>query len=375
MLFDMTELSQNVMSLPAGSKTWVRQKFAAADGRECVVSVGVIRGAKPGRVFANVAGQHGMEHTGPMILRDLFDEIDPANLAGTLLLCPCANPLALKSNFEVYPENEKLVDIDKQDLTSSMFNFQSREQLGAYNLNRVWADDIATVEPAGLAGRIAHWLWRTMIAHADVVVDHHSVKRSLKPYVFCEDPMTGWAPVLGFEGIWSTGPLPPEPTPYVYQRLALQSIRHGKVGLVIEYSRQYEIAESELSIGRFAVMNMMRALGMLPGKVEVPRPVWLLKGPYYNHLTVAEATAIGHVHFRVGEYEAISKGQRVAEVRDIDTHEIVQVVDALFDGLLLHRTPRPFVRPGDWICRMTQEATLVAKPGEAFEVPPLPSAR
>ena len=53
-------------TLPRPSKCWLSRTFKPARGREFQVTVGVIKGAKPGPVFTNVAGQHGMEHVGPM---------------------------------------------------------------------------------------------------------------------------------------------------------------------------------------------------------------------------------------------------------------------------------------------------------------------
>src|SRR5688500_204471 len=87
--------SEFVDRLPRPGKAWLRKTFRTARGREFLVSVGVINGASPGRVFTNIAGQHGMEHMGPIVLRDFFNEVDPAHLRGDLFICPGANPLAL----------------------------------------------------------------------------------------------------------------------------------------------------------------------------------------------------------------------------------------------------------------------------------------
>jgi predicted deacylase len=272
--------------LTPATKTWLSNEFTAANGRTVRISVGVICGARPGPTFANVAGQHGMEHIGPMVLRDFFEEVDPHQLAGTLYVCPCANPLALEYDFEVYPEREQLPAPFTKKLTGEMFGYKERNDLGEYNLNRVWGDDIAQEPPAGegLAGRIARWLWKTMIAPSDVVVDHHAVLSTRKPYIFCEEPVIAWTPFLGFEAVWCTGPLRPSPTEYPYRRLCMQAIRHGKVGICTEYSVQHAIKEEDRAIGRFGLFNMMKALGMIEGAPEIPKPVWLIPGPYWEHL-------------------------------------------------------------------------------------------
>ncbi|MBI4024146.1 MAG: succinylglutamate desuccinylase/aspartoacylase family protein [Verrucomicrobia bacterium] len=149
------------LSIPPGSKRWIQRHFTAANGQSFVVfvvSVRVVRGTKPGPVLASVAGQHGMEHTGPVVLRDFFEELDPAAIAGTVLVCPCANPMALAYDFEVFPEREKLPEPGAQCLTWQMFVIRERDDFGEYNMNRCWSDDIS--QPAspeageGVAARI-----------------------------------------------------------------------------------------------------------------------------------------------------------------------------------------------------------------------------
>jgi len=179
--------SDVVNETPVSTKRWVRRRFATRLGREFEVSVGVVRGARPGPVLANVAGQHGSEHIGLVVLRDIFHEINPSELVGTLLLCPCANPLALEMNCEAYPEHLS----DPEGATGEQkVRVTNRDELGETNMNRVWGDDIAgpSRDGEGIAQQIARWLWSTMIQPAQVVIDHHSVKRSIKPYVFVEDP-------------------------------------------------------------------------------------------------------------------------------------------------------------------------------------------
>jgi len=356
------------------SKTWLRQSFTGANGMSFTVSVGVIRGAKAGPTFANVAGQHGMEHIGPLVLRDFFEELDPQKLAGTVYLCPCANPLALAYNFEVFPDREQnLPEPGAADLKSDLFGFKQREDLGAYNMNRCWPDDIAgpPKPEEGVATEVTRWLWKTMIAPADLVIDHHSVKRCCKPYIFCDEPAIAWTPFLGLEGVWCTGPLPPPPTPYAWQRLCLQSIRHGKVGICIEYSRQFEVCEEDRAIGRFALLNTMKALGMIEGTPEFPKPIWLIPSPYWEHYADLQASSMGHIHFLVEEYQWLRAGDTIARLHDLQTNALLETITAPCDCLMLHRTGRAVSRAGEWVCRVSKDAKLLAKPGQRYDLPPL----
>lgn len=363
----------DVNAIPRGSKGWIRQSFSGANGMSFTVSVGVVRGARHGPVFANVAGQHGMEHIGPVVLRDFFDELDPEKLSGDAYVCPCANPLALSYDFEVFPENEKLPEPGTEFLKPERFGFKKREDLGAYNMNRCWPDEIAgPAKPdEGIAMRVARWLWKTMVAPADVVIDHHSVKRARKSYIFCEKEVIPWTPYLGIEAIWCTGPLRPSPLEYPYRRLCMQAIRQGKVGICIEYSVQHWIKEEDRAVGRFALFNTMKAMGMIDGEPEFRSRIWLIPGPYWEHTIELKAGQMGHAQFRVEEYQPLRQGDVIAEVRSLETNEIRQTITAPADCLMLHRTPRPVTKVGEWICHVTKDAELLAEPGKPYPKPPM----
>lgn len=357
-----------------GHKAWIRRSFTAATGRSFQVSIGVVRGARPGPVLAHVAGQHGMEHTGPVVLRTAFTSIDPSLLSGTLLLCPAANPLALELDFEVYPEHAE-ASLIRPGMTYDTLGYKKREDLGQYNMNRLWPDDIASADESseGVARRVTGWLWRTMIAPAQVVIDHHAVGATLKPYIFAEEPVLDWTPLLGVEAVWCTGPLAPEPTPYPYRRLALQSIRHGKVGICLEYSTQHQVRPEDVAIGLWGMTNLMRATGMLAGQVEIRKPVWLIEGRYYDHTRDLTTAHAGQPHYHVDEYQPLRNGDRIATVYDLQSNEPVEEIRSPYDGLMMDRSPKPVLAAGDRVCRVCDKVRLLAQPGQPYRVPPLPS--
>src|SRR6266851_130523 len=55
------------------------------------IAVAVINGAKPGPALAIVSGLHGTEYASIIAVERLIDAVDPAQLAGTLILVPLAN--------------------------------------------------------------------------------------------------------------------------------------------------------------------------------------------------------------------------------------------------------------------------------------------
>src|SRR6187200_1844089 len=68
-----------VMAVPAGSD-------AALE-----ITVAVVNGARPGPVLALVSGAHGTEYASIVAVEDLIENLDPADVAGTVILVPLLN--------------------------------------------------------------------------------------------------------------------------------------------------------------------------------------------------------------------------------------------------------------------------------------------
>lgn len=359
-------------------KAWLRQSFRTARGREFVVSLGVVKGSAAGPVLTGIAGQHGMEHLGPLVLRDFFDEVDPTSITGDLFLCPCANPLALEIDFEIYPEREDEEIIQSLrggglEEEARILGYASRDDHAEYNMNRVWGPWRAAAEPpCGVAEEVADWLWEAAVQPADMVLDYHGLK-VLKPLIYADQPALPWAPLLGIEAVWCTGPLQ-DITEYRYRRPSLQVCAAGKVGLCVEFSVQHGIKEHERAIGHFGLLNMMKALGMIEGAPAVPHDVWLLPSSgehWLNGFQEMLATEAGHPHFFVEENQPLRRGDRIAEVRGIQTHEVLQTITAPTDGLMLDRLRSPVTTPGQRVCNVHTDVKLMAKAGEPYPVPAL----
>src|SRR5216684_8495871 len=55
------------------------------------IPVAVIRGPKPGPTLALVAGAHGTEYASIIALEKLIQELDPAEISGTVIVVPLVN--------------------------------------------------------------------------------------------------------------------------------------------------------------------------------------------------------------------------------------------------------------------------------------------
>lgn len=108
------------------------------------VPVAVLSGA-PGPTALLVAGTHGDEYEGQVVLHRLLRETDPGQLTGRLIVLPALNLPAVRTAARVSP-------------------------LDGGNLNRSYPGNGA----GGPTDQLAHALVRELLPHADLAMDLHS---------------------------------------------------------------------------------------------------------------------------------------------------------------------------------------------------------
>jgi N-alpha-acetyl-L-2,4-diaminobutyrate deacetylase len=145
--------------LPQGEKRAFRVVFAGhPDGTPAVFPLIAIAGRQPGPTAVFVGGIHGDEYEGPAALWQLAESLDPAALAGRVLIVPIANGAAFGAGTRTSP-------------------------VDGVNLARIFPGD-----PSGtLSYRLADALMRHVVDGADLLVDSHSGGTRL-----------AFAPVAGF---------------------------------------------------------------------------------------------------------------------------------------------------------------------------------
>ena len=129
-----------------GTKQVVRTRVTQdLDGGEVALYVHAIRGSRPGPTLALTTAQHGDEWFGPMMFRHLIATFDPAEIAGTILAVPVANPVA----FGLGQRN-------------------TQHESDGPDMNRAWPG-LDTWHAETMTKVIA----REVLAHADVLLDFH----------------------------------------------------------------------------------------------------------------------------------------------------------------------------------------------------------
>jgi len=332
--------------MSSDSTEQLTHEFTDAKGQTFPVSVTRIRGRADGPTLGLLAGQHGMEHTGVYVLRQLIEQIDPGELRGELLICPAANPQALLLDYEIYPEREDLTKLEEYFYSRHrhgycVFGLGRSETRTLYNMNRLWPGR----PDAGVAGRITEWLWKTLVEPSQVVIDLHCCGND-RPHL-----------LVPWEGHEKTIPLaryfgarwirtPDHPSPYHQGKLHYQVNATDRRGFTVEFSRQHEVRYGEIAFGHRGLRNVMRALGMLPGEAGLPSPLWW-EGARREEF---KAEARGHIFFHAGWYEPVRAGEVVCEIIDVPTGRRLEEHRADLDGVVAGLDFRPISRPGETLC-------------------------
>jgi predicted deacylase len=229
-----------------------------AEGRDGAtrIPVSLLHGAAPGPVLALIAGTHGYEYPGVTALQRIRQEVDPGQLAGTLLVVHIANPPSF------YGRTVYVSPVDGK------------------NLNRVYPGRA----DGTLSERIADVITREVIERADYLVDLHAGdgNEALRPYVYL--PVTGnesldtacrgMALAFGLDHIViDRGRVQPAEASIYTDQTALS---RGIPAITTETGQLGSNDDYWVELAFDGVINLARHLDMLPGE-ERPNPgvVWL----------------------------------------------------------------------------------------------------
>lgn len=335
-----------------------RQAFTTAQGRNFQVTYWTLTGTRPGPVLTIIAGQHGMEHTGPCLLPEFAAELADRDFAGTVHICPCANPLALEMDYEFYPEREDLSKIKDYYYSRFRHNFcpwglGRSDAKTMYNMNRLWN----RTGDFGVAGQITAWLWQEIAGQANIILDLHC-HQARKPLIFNSEPKN--LPIARYAGIEAVVMTNPDPEDWSKGNLTWQgSRRHNSYAICFEFSVQHALGEFEYEFGKQAIRNIMVGANMLPGEVVLSRPVWVIPfNPAADQNAVLKSNHTGHIRYCKNLYDWVKKGEKIYEIRDLQTVELLEEGFATRDGIMAGIAHQPIITPEIRPCYVAQVQEL-----------------
>ncbi len=270
-------------------------------------------GTVPGQTLVVTAGIHGCEYVGVQALRRLAGELDPAALAGNVILLPLANPTAFYAGAKrVVPED-------------------------GVNLNRAFPGDAQ----GSLSARLAFALENILYPEADLLADLHSgdCNEALHPLVFI--------PTAGAEEVnrISLAAAKVLTVPYRVRSTARNGFYSWAVqkripSLLIERGCQGLWSEPEVEACCEDVRSLLRHLDILPGGNPPREQKEIVEALYI------EAASDGFWYPVVDVDERLRKGNLLGYLEDMSGN-CLQEVRAEFDCIVLYYTVALGVRVGD----------------------------
>jgi predicted deacylase len=219
-------------------RTWDVPVARRADGRPWNLRFVEITGSRPGPTTAFVSGVFGDKPLGVMALWGLLGRLTGSDdLAGTVVLCPAANPPALEAGTRVSPDH--------------------------LYLNRVFPG-----APGGfLTNQVAATLIATLTEHTDCVVDLHSGTPTMSLWYSYDYGNPEFTASFGYTPVVRNFAQPGQ--------LCKAISDAGGTAALVEFGGG---ALGDPSVGVEGCLNVLRYRGQLGGKSTGPRTVALIDG-------------------------------------------------------------------------------------------------
>jgi predicted deacylase len=269
--------------LPDGTSSNSKSRgFIRVSGTPVEMPFTFIHGANPGKAILLTAGVHGGEYPCIETAIQLANELDPAEVSGTILIIHPVNPAAFLARLQYYgPYDGK-------------------------NLNRVFPGKAM----GSVSERIAYQVHQFQQA-ADFFLDLHGgdIHEGLVPFVIYSElggsevaeQSKQASALLGF--------------PYVVGSVSDNgsigaAAKVGTPGFLAELGQCGRWNQAEVTQYKTAVINVLRSFAVLPGTVVRHEVVFLEK------MLVTTATLDGCWYPMVALEDKVGKGQKLGEIRD-----------------------------------------------------------
>jgi predicted deacylase len=264
------------------------------DGSPVEVPLLVLHGTRPGPVFWLGAALHGIEIVGAEIIRRVvWEDVDPTDLAGTIVGAPIQNPLAFLDHRYNTPRD-------------------------GLNINRFFPGN-----PKGsISEQLAYALYTEGIAKSDIVVDIHANTAPAHPFAILRtgsDPVYARARTLASAyglTILESAPKPLSSGEKHLAGLLMDAALHdGKPAVTLEYEC-WTIDDRWVQAGTVGTLNALKRFEMLPGE-EQPVPFVTKIAESLAVQVALRASAGGVMHHLTPPGTRVAVGEPVARIVDL----------------------------------------------------------
>lgn len=278
------------------------------------IPVTVVNGARPGPVLALVAGTHGYEYTSIAALQRVAARLDPARMAGAVILVHMANPPSFFGRRIYYGPDGR-------------------------NLNRMYPGD-----PKGtISQRIAHAVTTEVIGKATHLADMHcgDGNESLRPYSYwmiggdaaVDRASRAMALAYGLDHIVIDRERPNDPSSTLYT--ATTAIVRGKPAITTESGGMGLTDEESVAAHEAGAMSLVAHLGIMAApSVAVDHPVWIVRSE------VVRAPAAGIWRPAVEKMQSVATGTLIGRILD-PFGAVLHEIRSPFAGEILYVVATP----------------------------------
>ena len=277
------------------------------DGTKVDVPVVVVNGVKDGPVLLLMSTQHGDEIQGIEVIRQVTRvRADPKKLNGSIIGIPVGNPLAFQHGL----------------YTSRVDN----ADVGGVRADR----------PEGtITERLANAIWEQAFSKADYILNIHcNVNENALAYqsgdlrfAKTKEKLEKMIAAFGVTAIENEEEPLPDKDPPTLGNLAMMK---GIPVLLVELFNGKRISKLSVETGVRGVLNVMKALEMIEGKIEKQKGIRVLPGrnKFYG---VVYSNRGGLLHPEKKPGEKIKKGEVIACIYNLHG-DLVEEVKMPVDG-------------------------------------------
>lgn len=284
---------------------------------------------KPGPTALLVAGVHGDEYEGPVVLSRLIDEIDPDRIDGRLIILPAFNSPAVLASQRTSP-------------------------LDGRNLNRAFPGD----PDGGPTDMLADFLVSALLPEADLVIDLHA---GGKASVFATSALAtrsdnqdlmqanlGLARAFGAPLIWMLGAFNDT------RSLNAAALQASVPMIAAELGGGGGADPAQVSVAMLGVKRCLAHAGIISEPLPDPAESILVETRSSADNIYAPVSGLFDRHFAAGD--RVKTGQLGGFVRPIERLED-EAVPLYFaaDGYVLAHGNRGYVERGDMLAMLVRE--------------------
>ncbi|HEY6968510.1 MAG TPA: M14 family metallopeptidase [Candidatus Angelobacter sp.] len=290
------------------------------------IPVVVVRGSKPGPVLALVSGSHGTEYASVIALEKLIPQLDPAQIAGIVIVVPLVN---IQSFLQKVPH---VNPVDGK----SMNRFYPGK-----------ADGTQTE-------RASFLITKQIVERSDYLIDYHGgdLDEDLRPYSYWpktdnpkQDAITReMVLAFGLDNIIIFSDRPKDPNASRY--LDNTANTRGKPAIVVEAGHAGTVEPQDVQALVSGTLNVMRYLKMLPGTASmVEHPVWIGK----VDTVTSDQTGFFYPLVERGTY--VEQGMKIGYVTDYFANTVFEA-HAPASGIVLYICAVPSMKKGDTVANI-----------------------